>query len=105
MVPEPNFHPEGVRRLARAVIVQASREAVGAGYLTREEQEDGLTRETLQERALHFLRSAADGEEEAHWFGLAEVDSEDVLEAVLGRLKNNSSGGGWFGRHSRQARN
>lgn len=68
MIPEPNFHPEGVRRLACAVIVQAGREALGAGCLTREDQKNGFTRETLQEKALRFLQCAAGGEEESRWF-------------------------------------
>lgn len=93
MMPKPNFHPEGVRRLAHAVIVQAGREAIGAGCLTREDQRNGFTRKTLQERALCFLRSAADGEEEAYWFHLAETDPEVVLKAILKRLKSTEQQG------------
>lgn len=92
MIPEPNFHPEGVRRLACAVIVQAGREALGASYLTREDQRNGFTRDTLQEKALRFLQCAAGGEEEACWFYLAEVNPEIVLEAILERLKDDFNG-------------
>ncbi|RJX20618.1 MAG: hypothetical protein C4570_03690 [Ammonifex sp.] len=90
MIPEPNFHPEGVRRLACAVIVQAGREALGASYLTREDQRNGFTRKTLQEKALHFLRSAAGGEEEACWFHLAGVNPEIVVDTVRKYLENPS---------------
>lgn len=96
MMPKPNFHPEGVRRLAHAVIVQAGREALGAGCLTCEDQRNGLTRKTLQERALCFFRSAAGGGEEAYWFHLAETDPEVVLKVILKRPRatKQQQGGG-----------
>lgn len=96
MISEPDFHPEGARRLACAVIAQAAREALGRSKPTPVDRDEGLTKEILQERALHFLRSAADGEEESCWFHLAGVDPEIVLGAVLGRPKNDSTDRRWL---------
>lgn len=89
---EPKFHPEGVRRLACATITQAAREALGRFQPTSTDQDEGLTRETLQERALDFLHRAAGGEEESCWFHLAGVNLEIVLGAILERLKDDFNG-------------
>jgi hypothetical protein len=83
MMPEPDFHPEGVRRLACAVITQAAREALGRSQPTPAYRDEGLTKEILQERALYFLRCATGGEAEWCWFYLAGVDPEIFLRAVL----------------------